>query len=343
MKFKVTPELALLLKTLQNQGNSSARDLAAHVSKSPSYISKLENGDVKMIQKDALTQILLYLTESTNFYEEALPKILRTLQSFMDPKQMADQIWLLQYDVMERPVKLPEKLREDIRSKMQKLQLPAELLAEAVNTESEPQAMFLEAADEVVGYHYKDTSVIRMKQSLSVEELNAILSGEKEITNYAIIFSIAFQLTKYEKYRDIAHVEPEQAKVVLRDTRIYLEYYEIHSLTGYGHMISSEEFLGKQEALINSFDSVNAEIIDGIITSFHASSRHDVLKTTQLLDNLRQNLQWDLAFTMKILGIPFSSLEDMSYSNKKKLLDEIAELVQQYADLPDSEKKIENY
>lgn len=343
MKFNVTAELALLLKTLQNQGNISAKDLAAHISKSPSYISKLENGDVKSIHKDTLTQILLYLTNGSDFFADTLPVIVRTLQSFMPPERLAEQIWLLQYDIVERPVQISHKLIHDIKEKMISFHISSEDIANAINAESEPRTSFSSPVDEIVGYQYNDTSILRVKITITPAEIDEILSGRKNSTNYMTIFSIFFQLSKYEKHQNFIHMEPESAKIVLRDTRIYLEYYDIHSLTGYGHLISSEEFLNRQEALLNSFDSVNGAILDDIITSFHAASKHDALKTTQLLDNLRHNLQWDLAFTMKILGISYSSLSDMSYCYKKQLLDDIAELIQQYADIPDCEKKIETY
>ena len=38
MKFRVTPELAKTMKTLRVRNGVPARDVAAHIGKSPSYV-----------------------------------------------------------------------------------------------------------------------------------------------------------------------------------------------------------------------------------------------------------------------------------------------------------------
>ncbi len=343
MKFKVTAELAMLLKILQNQGDISAKELAAQIGKSPSYVSKLENGDVKMIRREDLTQILKYLTKGNDFFEETLPAAVRCLQSFMEPERLSEQIWLLQYDIVDRPVKVDPELVEDISARIEKSGLSIEDLVAASNAESETPPDFSNASDEIIGYRYRDTDMIRMRITMTVPEIYTILEGKKEFTNFLTIFTIVFQVSKYERYKSTSHVPPDQARIILRDTRMYLDYYNVHSLTGYGRMISSEEFLNRQEALLDSFDSVHSEILDEIITGFHAALKHDVMKATQALDHLRQSFGWDLAFMMKLLEIPYNTLGNMSYYYKKQLLDEIMELVQHYADMPDMEKKMENY
>ena len=51
MKFYITSELALLIKTLRTQNKIPSKELADRIGKSNSYISKLESGDVKNIRE----------------------------------------------------------------------------------------------------------------------------------------------------------------------------------------------------------------------------------------------------------------------------------------------------
>ena len=55
-----------------------------------------------------------------------------------------------------------------------------------------------------------------------------------------------------------------------------------------------------------------------------------------------ENLKWDPAFMLKLIGLSFHELGDISHANKACLLDEITKLLRRYQEMPELEKKIEN-
>ncbi len=61
------------------------------------------------------------------------------------------------------------------------------------------------------------------------------------------------------------------------------------------------------------------------------------------LNRLSINLDWDQAFMRKLMSLPFSELEGLSYSNKRQLLSRIEDLIQSYKDLPSEQKSWETY
>lgn len=54
-------------------------------------------------------------------------------------------------------------------------------------------------------------------------------------------------------------------------------------------------------------------------------------------------MHWDLGFMLALISRDFKILDKTSVSNKKKLLQEIDNLIKKYADLPDEQNRIEEY
>ena len=86
--------------------------------KSPSYISKLENGEVKSIPKGRACSDAVHRGRRGRFFEEVLPTAARVLRSFMEPKRLLSQVWLLQLDVVERTVVIPAAMAADVKAQL---------------------------------------------------------------------------------------------------------------------------------------------------------------------------------------------------------------------------------
>ena len=54
-------------------------------------------------------------------------------------------------------------------------------------------------------------------------------------------------------------------------------------------------------------------------------------------------MHWDLGFMLKLISFNFSSLDDLSTTLKKELLNDIEELIKKYNSMPSAQKKIETY
>ncbi len=344
MKFTVTHELPVLIKTIRTQNGISAKDLALHVKKSPSYISKLENGDIKNIQENDLTEILLFINNNKDFYEDVLPNVMRVLDTFLEPDRLPEQAWLIQYDVVERRATVSEEMAADLKKRMESLGLTPRQLADIVNRNLDTELSPAFPANEILALEHGGRTRLSIRLEMSEKDIRDILYGKDLNTTYMTVNALSFLLLKLEKFGiEAPKMPPEQAIEVLRDTAAYLEKYQVHSLTGFSHMLSSNSFIDRQRALVSSFGSIGAELITDILDFFQEALKYDTLNATQALDGFSRNCAWDPSFMMKLIGLPFYKMESLGYLQKKKLIDEILSLLDRYDHISDFEKKIEIY
>ena len=343
MKFEVTPELAVLIRTLQTQSGLSSKDLAGIIGKSPSYVTKLEKGNIKKIQKEDLTQILSMITEGDDFFEEKLPHMIRTLSSIVSPDALLNQGWLLQYDSFERPIIISPEMAQDIRRRMKKLSLDADRLSETINANKDVRDRDKLPANEIVLLQQQDGRLFRLKASVSSQQICNIVDQTDLTTNYGTLYSIMFILVKLDKYGDVGFMQPPQAIEVLQETGRYLASWQVFSLTHYGQFMSSGEFQTRQQQLLQTYDATGMGTLPQIMEILHGLYEIDPNKAQSASRTFLENLKWDPAFMLKLIGLSFHELGDISHANKACLLDEITQLLKRYQEMPELEKKIENY
>ena len=340
MKFSITPELARLVKTLRVQNNVNAKDLAAHLGKSPSYVSKLESGQMRRIEDNTLTEALCFCAGSTDFYGEALPAAVRVLRGMLDPGNIVDQIWLMHYDAVERIVDVPGDMVADISNNLAASEISIATLVQFLNANIDSEAPASFPANQIVAVDYDGPKRVTAHIEISKETVSQLLKGEVVKTRYFILHNIVHAMFRLRDYADVkTKLPPDDAIKVLQYTAVYLEQWNIESLMGYGQFLSSDEFVAHQLPLLVG----DSGIVDTIADMLHEISAHDLLNTVEQLSAFRETIAWDPAFALKIIGISFSDLDDLSYSNKRALLSDINALVERYENMSDLERKLENY
>jgi hypothetical protein len=151
-----------------------------------------------------------------------------------------------------------------------------------------------------------------------------------------------FSIIRIEEYGD-EELTAEHARQTLINTRQYLERYGLYSLTEFNRVIAAANSMDNQLSLLSAFSAINAEIVDQIITRFRLASEIDMLHTAQTLEDFHKNLLWDQSFTLKLMSQPFHHLDNISFSLKKQLLDEITSLTEKYKAIPEHKRTIETY
>lgn len=344
MKFSVTPELAILLKTIRTKNGISAKDLAENVGKSSSYISKLESGDVKNIQKELLTSILTYITEGTDFFGECLPEAVTILNTFIEPERMTSQAWLLQYDVVDRPIHVPPEMVDDLSNRMDAAGFTIHEIVNYANenVDSEMDSRFPE--NTVLSMPYEEGNRLLVRMNFQVEEIEELFSKKRVTTNYMTLNSLAFTIFRATEFgMTETKLPPDQAVEVLRSTSALMELYNVHSLTGFSHMLSSNEFIERQKPMAWPYENIENSALNEAVRIFNEAMDHDALNTKKALDSFLDALNWDPAFMMKLMSLPFSELEGLSFQNKKQLLEELFIVVDKYNRMSDFEKRMETY
>lgn len=340
-KFAITAELSTLMKTMRMRNKITSKDLAAHIGKSISYVSRLESGGIKMIQEQELTEILSYITKGEDFYKDKLPAIIQAMASFQGQESVNSQVWLMHYDGIARPIEIPEAMIDDMNRLLEERGLAVEDVAERVNHGCVyPSGAFPE--NQVYEYTFRNVRCLAIRITVEERQVRALFSKQDRVTNYCTIQSIVSVLLRPEEQTG-ASVTEEQEQQHLQRTHIYMEQFGIVSLTYARNLTSPESILKANYSVNVEFAASNRDNIDRIMKIFNAASEHDSLKTAQALENMRQNLEWDPAFAVGIIGLPFYELGHMSFHLKKEMLDDIRKILEQYHNIPAHMRGFEEY
>ena len=340
VKFVVTPELAKALKTLRVGNDLSSKDLAEHIGKSPSYVTKLEKGSIRRIEQEVLTEILLFVTCSESFYEQALPAVVSVLSGMLDGGRPFEQVWLMQYDVSDRPVRLSSDMVADMSERLRAIGVSAEELVKLMNANIDSQAPLSFPANQVTLVDCDGMPRMLSRISLSLDEVEGVFGGTADTVPYFMLYSIVHSLHREEQFPGVRKkLPPESAISVLRSTDAYMEKWGVRSLMGYSHFLASDEFVLQQLPLVSSGEGVVDRLADQLREFFE----YDSLQALSSLNNLCETLEWDPAFAMKLFGIPFADLGETSYTNKRRLLEEIQQAFNRYNQMGDFDKRIETY
>lgn len=344
LKFSVTPELAATLKTISAQNGVSAKSLAAAVGKSPSYISKLVNGDVKNIRKEDLTAILNALHNGESFYDVVLPNVFRVLASLVEADDILNQVWFMQYDTVDRQVEVTEELATDLRKRLEELDVSPERFVELINLNADSSDVPADCVNELKDLGCGTAHHITMRVGTTVEDMGRLLGEPGAKVSYSLVNMALFMLIKLELYgRGDYKMPPEESSQVLRELGLQMERYRINSLSDFSGLISSSRFFASRILSIREYSGMEASVASAVIDSFRDSFGYDSAGTTRQLEALTRNMQWDAAFTLKLIGLPFYKLDGVSFSRKKEILQEIEDLIDECDTLSDYEKRLESY
>lgn len=347
MKFKVTPQLPIVIKTMRNQNNISSKELAYHIEKSFSYVSKLESGDVKNLLEEDLTKILIFINGGGDLFEDVLPQVVRTLRSFCPPEEMINQLWLFHYDAAIRPVKLPDEMIDDMNEKLNSCNTSYEQFAEQINKNADSELSEDFAPNEVLALEHYGKTRIMMRSYVQINQIEDIFNKVNTSTTYSMVQFIVYELHRLMMYpKRESKLASEQAREVLKASAAYMDRFNIHSLTNFAHLLSSDEYIDNMTGGINVVSSLNTTndfALNELIKILNEAIKHEPLRTSQAIDNLRDNFMWDASFTLSVMSIPFNRLETLSYTHKKDMLKQINKLFEKYEAMSDFEKKFELY
>ena len=88
---------------------------------------------------------------------------------------------------------------------------------------------------------------------------------------------------------------------------------------------------------------IENQTINMIINTFRVFSDIDILKTTEYLNQFKNNLDWDSGFMLRLISFNFYEIINIETEQKQQLLYEIKKLIEKYKDIPDTENQIKIY
>ena len=351
-KYDVTPELAETIKTVRIQNRVPAKSVAEHIGKSQSYLSKLENGDIKTIKEEELIMILRFIFGNDKdfqaFLDSAVGTIFETLERRFTDEEIAEQLWLGNFDTVMRQIPVPNKLIDYLNQRMQSLGLSIEGLCERINAN---EGIFPEVNNtddypfnEWQAYVINHKIVFQfIKMRVTIPEITQILQRNVTTANYVSVLAIAYYITKIEKFGTMVQISDDDNTTTMKEAVDCLNAHGFFSIAEKNKLRRQAHSDAERNALLSTFDKENISLVNSILQKFGFLSDYDIANTNKYLTEFNKNLEWDMGFIMRLLSIRFFELDNVSFALKKQLLSEIEEIVQKYKEMPGEQKRIESY
>ncbi len=347
-RAEVTPELSDTLRSLRTQSKIQSQSLATHIGKSPAYITKLENNNIKSIDLDVLYDILGYLSSDASPIDLA-EQIYKTLKIKYSAKEIEDQLWFVNFEEVKCLLPVPESLIDEINALIEELHISRQYLLnrinanEALSEEEKNNPSFPD--NQWVRTETKDNGDFHnsVKINLTIEYLDSLLDKKRDISQYLYMRAIVFYLLKKKQFGDATDIDVNQYKTLLHDTVTILNSHKYYSISEKNRIISETRSSKEIRNLMNAFDIKNQNIISDILSGFQVASEQNIKLVNEQLEMLAKNMHWDLGFVLRLISIDYSKLDQISFSLKKELLFNIEELVEKYKNVPKDIKRIENY
>lgn len=342
----VTPELAEMLRSVRISNNIQAKSLAEHIKKSPAYVSKLERGGIQTIDTEELYSILKYISNQENLVGLA-DQIYKSLKVKYSRKEIEEQLWFTNFDTVECLLPIPEALVAEMNTRISALGITRQYLNKRINANEALSAADIENDSIAFNqwYHQKEIggNAQSIKIRLSENKQDGILDGRIDVAPYVFIFCIVFYLLKIEKFGDVVGISEEENAELMKETASLLNHHKFLSISEKNALLAEQSSLEDFNSLLSSFDKDNIDIINEILSGFNFASAQNIKSTNEQLKSFCQNMHWDIGFMLTLISRDFKRLDKTSVSNRKRLLQEIGDLIEKYADLPVEQNRIEEY
>lgn len=351
-KIKLSESIGLQLKEFRTKYQVKGKDVAELLGKSPAYISKLEKGQIQQIEKEELVKITNYITQSDDGYYLFCEKIAEKA----DAKELDHDIWLLNFDLVDRKIPVTNELVEEVKQRMIALGISSEELATYINQNEDLNFEFLlehkidpNLIEKNIWVPYQEADSIEHPHTLiflevESEKIEAFIQGKIKKCEYIFPYAIMYHLLKwvYKKQGTILDdALCDSCKIEAEDILLKHKFYSLSVQARCSAQSSSEEEYIK---LLNEFDIDNMEYISAILAEISFLSKYDVSYTNEKLKSIVENMkECHSSFVLAYMSLSLVGIKDLQTSIKKKFLQDVVELIKEYSHMTETGENIERY
>ena len=350
-KIKLSESIGLQLKELRTQYKIKAKDIADYVGKSPAYISKLEKGQIQQISKKELVKITNYITESEDGYYIFCEKI----ASIAEPKELEQETFLLNFDLMERKVPINDELIEEIKKRMESCKITVEDLIAYINQNEDLGSNFLKEhkinpqdVEKNVWYPYQEADITERSRNFILleykkEKLEKFINGEIHKCEYMFPYAVIHHLLKIYYKEKGKTIDDDLIKKCEDEAEQILLKHKCYSLSVQARFSAQSSTEEEYKKLLSSFDIDNMEYVSQILHHIHFLSSYDVEYINKKLKIIVDNFNSDASFSLAFMATPLLNIKELQTSLKKEFLNDVIKLVERYTELAKTNENIERY
>ena len=314
----ITKQLGEAIKELRVSQKVKSKNISNAINKSPTYISKLENGDIKKIDYKDLMIIFHTIFSDKNTFQNKFEEFIGKCSIKL--AEAEKQLWLLNIDMVERQIPIEPELIDYCNDQLNKINVSAKQVVARINLNEDISNIDFSKYQKNFFYFSNDNNAFVI-MDVKLEEIEKILSKDITTSNYVTMESFLYNLLKFV----IPDFEQAHKKTI--DVLTHFKFYSIlekQKLLKQTH--SSEEV----DLLLTDFEKVNNDAkhkIDHYISEF---STLNIKYTNEKLLALSKSFEVDPSLAIAYIGIDISPLKDLSTENKRAFLNDITKLVKQY-------------
>lgn len=351
-KIKLSESIGLQLKEFRTKYQVKGKDIAELLGKSPAYISKLEKGQIQQIEKDELVKITNYITQSNDGYYLFCEKIAEKA----DAKELDHDIWLLNFDWVDRKLPVTGDLVEEIKQRMKELEISSEELAAYINQNEDLSFEFLlehkidpNFVEKNVWVPYQEADSIEHPHTLiflevESKKIEAFIDGKIKKCEYIFPYAIVYHLLKWGHKKQGEVLDDalcDSCKEKAEDILLKHKFYSLSVQAKCSAKSSSQEEYFK---VLNDFDIDNMEYVSTILSEISFLSKYDVSYTNEKLKSIVENMEkCDSSFVLAYMSLSLAGIKDLQPSLKKKFLQDVIELIKEYSNITETGENIERY
>lgn len=351
-KIKLSESIGLQLKEFRTKYKVKGKDIAELLGKSPAYISKLEKGQIQQIEKGELVKITNYIAQSDDGYYLFCEKIAEKA----DAKELEHDIWLMNFDWVDRRIPVANELVEEIKQRMVVLGISSEELASYINQNEDLSFEFLlehkidpNLIEKNIWVPYQEADSIEHPHTLifldvETDRIKAFISGKISKCEYIFPYAIMYHLLKWDYKKQGRILDDALCDLCKKETEEILlkhKFYLLSVQARCNQQSSSEEEYLK---ILNDFDIENMDYISTILDAISFLSKYDVSYTNKKLKSIVENMEkCDPSFVLAYMSLSLVGIKDLQTSIKKKFLQDVSELIKEYSNMIETGENIERY
>lgn len=344
-RLHIDEEFGLQLKDFRNQYQIKAKDVAAYMEKSAAYISKLEKGEIRQIDKDEFVKMVNYISSSKNGYQLFCERIIGT----MNPEALERSTIANNFDWIDRILPIPEEYSYYIKKKAKENSVSFDELADYINKNDDLDIEFLQehkidlaSAEKNVWipYYEADSNAIRRNYivaKISAKEIEDIVERRVTKTTYLYLYIILYHIYKFQELNKHLILEESTRTNIKRKTNNKLNELKIYTLSDKANAISQANNEMELKTVLNSFDLKNQELMNELIRGIYYLSEQDVEYTNKKLEGIIANLKKDPSFSLAYMALPLDKIFALQPKVKRDFLNSVNELIEKSTNVVEGE------
>lgn len=346
-RLNITDAMINFIKDNRDSHNIKASLLATKIGKSSAYLSKLDKGDYKTISYEDLCQMLNAICDNEDdgkkLVDDFLTDYIRNKSIELEEEEEKDY-GLTTYDDVFRLLEIPPDLVDYINGEISKNKFKISDIVNKANANGDlPDFTKNSKYENNVYYPYekedsqeesKKPTASFIKVNIQEEHVSDILNKTITISNYVTLQALLYTIYRLQKNigKNLSSIAAET----------FSDKFHFYNLERTKYAETAEKSKTKVHEEMSNMPNLFVRTVNDFAEIAFTFFKRNPIYAISKIFGFRENLYTDPAFTIALLDLPFYKLKDLDRDDKKKLMNEMNQLISKYSEIkPDN--KYETY